>query len=76
MKNVKYEGVYPCMHNNSIQILLFISRRKINGLALLFLRWMKKWKEEARDNQSLYNTTMKAYNKFKYTFRGNIRTTV
>jgi hypothetical protein len=55
---------------------LFTSRRKINGLALLFLKWMKKWKEEAGDNQSLYKTTVKADNKFKYVFRGNIVTTV
>jgi hypothetical protein len=72
MKNVKYEGVYPRMHNHSIHIFLFTSRRKNNGLALLFLKWMKKWKEESRDNQSLYKTTMKEDNKFKYAFRGNI----
>jgi hypothetical protein len=27
---------------------------------------MKKWQEEARDNQSLYKTTVKEDRKFKY----------
>jgi hypothetical protein len=43
-------------------------------LALLFLKWMKKWKEEAGDNQSLYKTTVKVDNKFKCVFRENIIT--
>ena len=73
MKNVKYEGVYPYMHNHSIQIFLFTSRRKINGLALLFLKCMKKWKEEAGDNQFLYKTKMKAYKKLKCAFQGKHR---
>jgi hypothetical protein len=35
MKNVKYEGFYPCMHNHSTESAL-ISRRKIDGSALYF----------------------------------------
>ena len=30
---------------------------------------MKKWQEEAGDNQSLYEIAMKADNKFKYSSR-------
>jgi hypothetical protein len=51
-------------------------RRKINGPALLFFKWMKKWKEEVGDNQSLYKTEVKADKKSKYVLRGNIITTV
>jgi hypothetical protein len=77
MKSVKYEGglsLYGAQSFN--QNMLFAPRRKINGHALLFLKWMKEWKEEARDNQSLYKTTVKEDNKFKYVFMGNILTTV
>jgi hypothetical protein len=34
-------------------------RNKVNGPALLSLKWMKKWKEEAGYNQSLYKTAVK-----------------
>jgi hypothetical protein len=51
-------------------------KEKNYGLALLTLKWMKKWKAEAGDNQFLYKTTVKADNKFKCAFRGNIVTTV
>jgi hypothetical protein len=75
MKNVKYEGVYPCMHNHSTRIYSYF-KEKIYGLALLILKWMKKWKAEVRDNRFLYKTTVKENNKFKCAFRGNIITAV
>jgi hypothetical protein len=40
------------------------SRRKIYGLALLTLKWMKKWRAEAGGNEFFYKTTMKETNKF------------
>jgi hypothetical protein len=51
-------------------------KEKNYGLSLLTLKWMKKWKAEAGDNQFLYKTTVKEDNKFKCAFRGNIVTTV
>jgi hypothetical protein len=34
MKNVKYEGVYPCMHNHSTRIFSLLQGENY-GLALL-----------------------------------------
>ena len=76
MKNVKYEGVYPCMHNHSTKIFSWLQGENIYGSALLTLKWMKKWEAEAGGNQFLYKTTMKANNKFNYAFKGNIVTAV
>jgi hypothetical protein len=56
--------------------MIFTLRRNINGLALLFLKWMKKQKEEEEDNQSLYKTTVKEEKKFKCVIKGNIVTVV
>jgi hypothetical protein len=44
------------------------------GLSLLTLKWMKKWKAKARDNQFIYKTIVKADSKFNYAFRGDIVT--
>jgi hypothetical protein len=63
------------MHNHSTKIALS-PRRKNNGPTLLFFKWMKKWKEEVGDNQSLYKTELKADKKSKYVLRGNIIITV
>jgi hypothetical protein len=52
MKSVKYEGFYHCMHNHSTGICSYLSRRKIDRLALNS-QWMKKWQEEAGNNQFL-----------------------
>jgi hypothetical protein len=49
-----------------------ISRRKIDGSDLLFLKWRKKWREEARDNQTLYKIAVKADNKFKCVLGGKL----
>jgi hypothetical protein len=70
MKNVKYERVYPYMHNHSTEIYSLLQ-----GLSLLDSQWMKNWKARAGDNQFLYKTTVKADSKFKC-FQGNIVTTM
>jgi hypothetical protein len=46
MKNVKYEGGYPCMHNHSTRIGLLTQGEKLNAFSFIF-KWMKKWEEEA-----------------------------
>jgi hypothetical protein len=52
------------------------SKKKIYGLSLLTLKWMKKRKIEMGDNQFLYRTTVKADNNFKCAFREIIVTIV
>jgi hypothetical protein len=50
MKSVKYEGFYHCMHNH---LTVICSQLEIGELRdfLLRSRWMKKWQEEAGNNQ-------------------------
>jgi hypothetical protein len=76
MENVKYEGVYPCMHKHLTKICSGLQGEIFYGLSLLNLKWMKKWKEDAGGNQFPHKTTLKANNKFNYVFRGDIVTIV
>jgi hypothetical protein len=76
MENVKYEEVYPYMHNHSTRISSFLQGEKFMDLLFLILKWMKKWKEKVGDNQFLYKTEVKQDNKFNYAFRGDIVTVV
>jgi hypothetical protein len=76
MKNVKYEGVYPYMHNHSTRIFSLLQGEKLWPCSFKFSKWTKKWKAEAGDNQFLYKTTVKEDNKFKRAFKGNIVTIV
>jgi hypothetical protein len=43
-------------------------------LCSFIFKWMKKWEEEAGDNQSFYKTIVKVDNKFKCILRENIMT--
>jgi hypothetical protein len=35
MKNVKYEGVYPCMHNHSTRIFSLLQGEKLMDLSFI-----------------------------------------
>jgi hypothetical protein len=51
MESFKYEGFYHCMHNHLTEICSLTLRRKTKLDLLLKSQWMKKWQEEAGDNQ-------------------------
>jgi hypothetical protein len=72
MENVKYEGVYPCMHNHSTKICSLLQGYKFMDFLFLILKWMKKWKAKAGDNQFFYKTTVKEVNKFNLLSRGTL----
>jgi hypothetical protein len=63
MKSVKYEGFIPVCIIIQLESSPYF-KEKIYGFSLLNLKWMKKWQEEARDNQFPYTTIMEEDNKF------------
>jgi hypothetical protein len=53
MKNVKYERVYHFVHNLSTGIFSLLQGEKLWTFSFKIIKWMKKWKIEAGDNQFL-----------------------
>ena len=75
MKNVKYEGVYPCMHNHSTKILSLLQGENLR-ICSLKSQMDEEMARRSGKQPILYKTIMKVDNKFKCAFRGNIVTTV
>jgi hypothetical protein len=81
MESVKYEGVYPCMHNHSLIIVkkAFFDFKEKNFLVCSFESWSgwkKRKAEKGIKNQLSYKTTVEADNNFNDVFKGNIMTVV